>query len=89
MCLSSRSHPRYNVFVFFYGTEQARKDVAQIFNHLLRRQIGSRLPTVEYLSSKPDVVLSALKGYVRPAPIYIPFPSTWKKSRDLLSVKRD
>lgn len=41
---------------------QARKDVAQIFNHLLRRQIGSRLPTVEYLSSKPDVVLSALKG---------------------------
>lgn len=45
--------------------KQARKDVAQIFNHLLRRQIGSRLPTVEYLSSKPDVVLSALKGYVR------------------------
>lgn len=44
--------------------EQARKDVAQIFNHLLRRQIGTRLPTVEYLSSKPDVVLSALKGFV-------------------------
>lgn len=42
---------------------EARKDVAQIFNHLLRRQIGSRLPTVEYLSSKPDVVLTALKGY--------------------------
>lgn len=42
---------------------EARKDVAQIFNHLLRRQIGTRLPTVEYLSSKPDVVLAALKGY--------------------------
>lgn len=54
-------------FLADYGNnsaKQARKDVAQIFNHLLRRQIGSRLPTVEYLSSKPDVVLSALKGCV-------------------------
>lgn len=30
---------------------EARKDVAQIFNNLLRRQIGSRWPTVEYLST--------------------------------------
>jgi calcium binding protein 39 len=42
---------------------ESRKDVAQIFNHLLRRQIGSRWPTVEYLSSKPDIIFATLKGY--------------------------
>lgn len=42
---------------------QAKKDVAQIFNNLLRRQIGSRWPTVEYLTTKPDVIFSTLKGY--------------------------
>jgi calcium binding protein 39 len=30
---------------------------------LLRRQIGSRWPTVEYLTTKPDVIFSTLKGY--------------------------
>jgi hypothetical protein len=44
---------------------QARKDVAQIFNILLRRQIGTRWPTVEYLSTKDEVVFAALKGCVR------------------------
>lgn len=42
---------------------EARKDVVQIFNNLLRRQIGSRWPTVEYLSGKPDVIFAALAGY--------------------------
>ncbi|KAF5334454.1 hypothetical protein D9611_014488 [Ephemerocybe angulata] len=42
---------------------EARKDVVQIFNNLLRRQVGSRLPTVEYLGSKPDIVFAALSGY--------------------------
>ncbi|EJD45523.1 mo25 protein [Auricularia subglabra TFB-10046 SS5] len=42
---------------------EARKDVAQIFNVLLRRQIGSRWPTVEYLSNKHDVLFTTLKGY--------------------------
>lgn len=50
--------------VFPDSFTQARKDVAQVFNSLLRRQIGQRLPTVEYLSSKPDVIFSALKGCV-------------------------
>ena len=27
---------------------ESRKDVVQIFNNLLRRQIGARFPTVEY-----------------------------------------
>ncbi|EJT99608.1 mo25 protein [Dacryopinax primogenitus] len=42
---------------------EARKDVAQIFNNLLRRQIGSRWPTVDYLSSRQDVVFATLEGY--------------------------
>lgn len=42
---------------------EARKDVVQIFNNLLRRQIGSRFPTVEYLCNKPEVLFAAFKGY--------------------------
>ncbi|GAK62818.1 mo25 protein [Moesziomyces antarcticus] len=42
---------------------EAKKDVSQIFNVLLRRQIGSRSPTVEYLATRPDVIFSALRGY--------------------------
>ena len=42
---------------------EARKDVVQIFNNLLRRQIGSRWPTVEYLTSKPEIIFAALAGY--------------------------
>lgn len=42
---------------------EARKDVVQIFNNLLRRQIGSRWPTVEYLNSKHDIIFAALAGY--------------------------
>jgi hypothetical protein len=38
--------------------------VSQIFNHLLRRQIGSRWPTVEYLSTREEVIFATLKGYV-------------------------
>jgi calcium binding protein 39 len=42
---------------------EARKDVVQIFNNLLRRQIGSRWPTVEYISGKHDVIFATLAGY--------------------------
>ena len=42
---------------------ESRKDVVQIFNNLLRRQIGSRHPTVEYLTGNPDIVFAAFKGY--------------------------
>lgn len=42
---------------------ESRKDVVQIFNNLLRRQIGSRFPTVEYLSGKPDILFAAFRGY--------------------------
>ena len=42
---------------------ESRKDVVQIFNNLLRRQIGSRFPTVEYLCGKPEVLFAAFDGY--------------------------
>ncbi|KZP13550.1 Mo25-like protein [Athelia psychrophila] len=42
---------------------EARKDVVQIFNNLLRRQIGTRHPTVEYISGKHDVIFATLAGY--------------------------
>ena len=42
---------------------ESRKDVVQIFNNLLRRQIGARFPTVEYLCSKPEVLFAAFDGY--------------------------
>ena len=42
---------------------ESRKDVVQIFNNLLRRQIGSRFPTVEYLCSKQEVLFAAFDGY--------------------------
>ena len=45
---------------------EAKKDVSQIFNVLLRRQIGSRSPTVEYLATRPDVIFLALRGYENP-----------------------
>ncbi|ORX37723.1 putative transcriptional repressor [Kockovaella imperatae] len=45
---------------------EARKDSCHIFNTLLRRQIGSRLPTVEYITNRPDIVLNTLKCYSNP-----------------------
>eukprot|EP01135_Chromosphaera_perkinsii_P002558 Nk52_evm74s224 gene=Nk52_evmTU74s224 len=42
---------------------ESKKDVVQIFNNLLRRQIGTRLPTVEYICTKEELLFSLLKGY--------------------------
>ncbi|RCH78231.1 mo25 protein, partial [Rhizopus stolonifer] len=45
---------------------EAKKDVAQIFNNLLRRQIGSRWPTVEYICGREDILFNLLRGYEQP-----------------------
>ncbi|KAF9960444.1 mo25 protein [Mortierella alpina] len=42
---------------------EAKKDVAQIFNNLLRRQIGSRWPTVEYLCTHAQILFTLIHGY--------------------------
>ena len=54
----------YHLVVHIHRLEfESRKDVVQIFNNLLRRQIGSRSPTVEYLVGKPEVLFAAFAGY--------------------------
>ncbi|KAH7642796.1 calcium binding protein Mo25 [Dermatophagoides farinae] len=42
---------------------EAKKDVAQIFNNILRRQIGTRSPTVEYMCTKSDILFTLMRGY--------------------------
>ncbi|KAF8841501.1 mo25 protein [Paxillus ammoniavirescens] len=43
---------------------ESRKDAVQIFSNLLRRQIGARLPTVEYICAKhEEVIFATLAGY--------------------------
>jgi len=42
---------------------QGRKDVAQIFNNLLRRQIGTRSPTVDHILMRRHILTSLLAGY--------------------------
>ncbi|KAJ8246988.1 hypothetical protein GJAV_G00257500 [Gymnothorax javanicus] len=42
---------------------EGKKDVVQLFSNIVRRQIGSRTPTVEYISSHPQILFMLLKGY--------------------------
>ncbi|KFM59398.1 Protein Mo25, partial [Stegodyphus mimosarum] len=42
---------------------EGKKDVVQIFSNILRRQIGTRLPTVEYICTKPEILFTLMKGY--------------------------
>eukprot|EP00794_Sanderia_malayensis_P011366 gene11366-12551_t len=42
---------------------EARKDVVQIFSSLLRRQIGARAPTIDFISHSLDIIFTLLKGY--------------------------
>lgn len=45
---------------------EGKKDVTQIFNNVLRRQISTRFPTVEYISAHPHILFMLLKGYEAP-----------------------
>lgn len=45
------------------GRLKSKKDVAQIFNNLLRRQIGTRFPTAEYISTRPEILRILIDGY--------------------------
>lgn len=54
----------YHLVVHIHRLEfESRKDVVQVFNNLLRRQIGSRSPTVEYLIAKPEILFATFAGY--------------------------
>ncbi len=43
---------------------EGKKDAAQIFNNVLRRQIGTRTPTVEYICTTPDILFTLCKGKI-------------------------
>ncbi|OQR66420.1 calcium-binding protein 39-like [Tropilaelaps mercedesae] len=45
---------------------EGRKDAVHIFNNVVHRQIGTRLPTVEYLYLKPQILFLLLSGYETP-----------------------
>lgn len=45
---------------------EGKKDSAQIFNNLLRRQLGTRYPTVEVIENKSDILIALMKGYENP-----------------------
>ncbi|CAG0899334.1 unnamed protein product [Darwinula stevensoni] len=42
---------------------ESKKDAAQIFNNVLRRQIGTRTPTVEHICSRPEILFTLMHGY--------------------------
>ncbi len=42
---------------------EAKKDVALIFNNVLRRQVGTQLATVEYVAKRPDVLRELVLGH--------------------------
>lgn len=48
--------------IFVYFSEQGKKDVVHLFSNIVRRHIGSRTPTVEYISSHPQILFMLLKG---------------------------
>jgi calcium binding protein 39 len=45
---------------------EARKDAMQIFNNLLKLQMNSRYPTVEYIAASPQILLILMNGYEKP-----------------------
>ncbi|KAJ1902929.1 Calcium-binding protein 39, partial [Tieghemiomyces parasiticus] len=45
---------------------ETKKDAVHIFNSLLRRQIGSRWPTVEYLCTQEKMLGNLVHGYENP-----------------------
>ncbi|KAH3679770.1 hypothetical protein WICMUC_000736 [Wickerhamomyces mucosus] len=53
----------YNLILNLSNLEfDSRKDVQTLFSTLLRRQIGNRSPTVDYLISKPKILNLLMKG---------------------------
>ncbi|KAF7707335.1 calcium binding protein 39, like 1 [Silurus meridionalis] len=45
---------------------EGKKDVVHLFSNIVRRQIGTRTPTVEYISSHSQILFMLLKGYETP-----------------------
>jgi len=42
---------------------ESKKDIVQIFNKLLRREISMRYPTVEHICTQPEILSTLVRGY--------------------------
>ncbi|CAF0925516.1 unnamed protein product [Brachionus calyciflorus] len=42
---------------------EGKKDIASIFNNLLRRQIGNRSPTVDHIAGRSEILSKLISGY--------------------------
>lgn len=46
---------------------ETKKDIVMIFNKMVRREVGSRSPTVDYISTqKPEILNALVNGYLNP-----------------------
>eukprot|EP00038_Savillea_parva_P008261 m.175764 g.175764 ORF g.175764 m.175764 type:complete len:333 (+) comp14051_c0_seq1:281-1279(+) len=45
---------------------EAKKDIVQIFNKLLRRDFGQRNPTVDHIAENKDIIRLLVEGYDKP-----------------------
>jgi len=45
---------------------EGKKEAVQIFNNVLRRQIGTRTPTVEYICTSAEILTVLIQGYENP-----------------------
>lgn len=55
-------HAAWLCALLFFFCLQGKKDVVHLFSNIVRRQIGTRVPTVEYISSKPEILFMLLRG---------------------------
>jgi len=39
---------------------QTKKDIVMVFNKMIRREVGSRMPTVDYISTQKPEILTVL-----------------------------
>jgi len=44
---------------------ESKKDTVAIFNKLLRRELGARMPTVEHICGKPEILTELVQGYTK------------------------
>eukprot|EP00052_Salpingoeca_macrocollata_P004996 m.44797 g.44797 ORF g.44797 m.44797 type:complete len:323 (+) comp14594_c0_seq1:106-1074(+) len=42
---------------------ESKKDVVSVFSRLVRREVGGRMPTVEYIGENSDILVELLNGY--------------------------
>lgn len=59
LCISAARQP---CIFAICAVLQGKKDVVHLFSNIVRRQIGTRTPTVEYISTHPQILFMLLKG---------------------------